>query len=83
MIFTTISTSEGRKKLPQIIKEVDQQGKIYIFTTHGKAKVAIVDMELFNEFIENTEYGISAKEIVKRTREKTISLQELKSRLNL
>lgn len=83
MHFTSIPTSEGRKNLPKIIKEVDENGKIYVFTIHGKAKAAMVDFDLLEEFIENTEYGISEKEIRERANEKSISLAELKKELNV
>ena len=83
MLLTTIPTSEGRKNLPKIIKEVDENGKIYVFTIHGEAKVAMVDLELLEEFIENTEYGISEKELRAREKEETISLEELKSQLKI
>ncbi len=83
MNFTTITSSEGRKNLPKIIREVDENGKIYIFTIHGKAKVAMVDLEMFEEFIENTEYGISEKKMINREKEKTVSLNELKKITNV
>lgn len=83
MNLTHIAASEGRKILPQIIKEVDENGKIYVLTIHGKPKVAMVDLDLLEEFIENTEYGISEKEIIKRAEEKTISLAEIKKELNV
>ena len=83
MIYQTISTSEGRKNLPKIIEDVDKHGKIYIFTIHGKAKVALVDLDLLNEFIENVEYGISESEIRRRAKEKTISLDQLKKKFAL
>lgn len=83
MNFTTIPTSEGRKNLPKIIREVDENGKIYIFTIHGEAKAAMIDLDLFEEFVENTEFGISEKEIISRAKEKTISLDELKKKLNV
>ncbi|MFH1533772.1 MAG: type II toxin-antitoxin system Phd/YefM family antitoxin [Nitrospirota bacterium] len=82
MNFTTINSSEGRKNLPKIIREVDENGKIYVFTIHGEAKVAMIDLDLLEEFIENTEYGISEKEIIKRSKEKTISLKKLKEQIN-
>jgi len=83
MIFTSIPTSEGRKHLTRIIKEVDENGKIYIFTIHGQAKVAMVDLDLLEEFIENTEHCISEKELLEREKEKTISIDELKKQLNV
>ncbi len=83
MNFTTIKSSEGRKNLPRIIREVDEGGKIYVFTIHGVAKAAMVDFDLLEEFIENTEYGISEKEITKRAKEKTISLSVLKKQMNV
>lgn len=83
MNFTIIPTSEGRKNLPKIIREVDENGKIYIFTIHGEAKAAMIDLDLFEEFVENTEFGISEKEIISRAKEKTISLDELKKKLNV
>ena len=78
-----IPTSEGRKTLPKIIREVDENGKIYVFTIHGEAKAAMVDVDLLQEFMENAEYGISEKEILARTKEETIGLEELKKNLNL
>ncbi len=83
MNFKTIKSSEGRKNLPKIIREVDENGQIYVFTVHGAAKVAMVDFALLEEFIENTEYGISEKEITKRSKEKTISLKELKKQFDV
>ena len=83
MNFTTIKSSEGRKNLPKILREVDENGKIYVFTIHGVAKAAMVDFDLLEEFIENTEYGISEKEIAKRAEEETITIDELKKQLNV
>lgn len=83
MQLTTIPTSEGRKNLLKIIKEVDENGKIYVFTIHGEAKVAMVDLDLLEEFIENTEHGLSEKELLKRSKEDTISLETLKKQLNV
>ena len=83
MRYTTIPTSKGRKDLPRIIREVDEEGLIYVFTIHGKAKAALIDLDLLEEFIENTEFGISNKEILRRSQEETISLEELKKKINL
>lgn len=83
MNFKIIKSSEGRKNLPKIIREVDENGQIYVFTVHGAAKVAMVDFALLEEFIENTEYGISEKEITKRSKEATISLKELKKQFDV
>jgi predicted site-specific integrase-resolvase len=82
MNLTPIGLSEGRRTLPKLIREVDENGKIYVFTIHGKAKVAMVDLDLLEEFIENTEYGISEKELSERSKEDTISLDDLKEELN-
>ncbi|MBI2634415.1 type II toxin-antitoxin system Phd/YefM family antitoxin [Candidatus Peregrinibacteria bacterium] len=83
MNFTTITSSEGRKNFPKIINEVDEQGKIYVVTVHGKTKVAIIDLDLLEEWIENTEYGISEKELLKRLKEKRIGFEELKTKFNV
>ncbi len=83
MNFTTITSSEGRKNLPSIIQKVDETGNIFIFTIHGKPKTAMVDLDLLEEFIENTEYGISEKELIKRSKEKTISFEEFKRKFNV
>lgn len=83
MNFITIPTSEGRKKLRKIICEVDESGTIYVFTIHGQAKAAMIDLDLLEEFIENTEYGISEKKIVAASKEDTISLDELKKMLDV
>ena len=60
-----------------------EEGKIIVLTTHGKPRVAMVDIDLLEEFVENTEYGISKKEIHKRAKEKTVSLSELKQMFNV
>ena len=83
MNYKTIPTSEGRKNLPKIIKEVDEQGNIYVITIHGKAKAALVDLDLLEEFIENTEYDISEKELKKRAKEDTVSLDKFKKKFNV
>lgn len=83
MIFKTIKSSEARKQLPKIMQEVDEQGKVYVFTVHGVAKTAMVDFELLSQFIENAEYGISEKEIVRRSKEETISLAEFKKQFDV
>lgn len=83
MKFTYIPSSEGRKKLPEILKDVDDTGAVYVITIHGKSKAAIVDLDLLEEFIENAEYGISARELLKRSKEKTISLKEFKKEFNV
>ncbi len=69
MHFETIKSSDGRKN--------------YVFTVHGVGKAAMVDLELLEELIENTDYGISSKEILKRSKEETISLEELKKEMNV
>ncbi len=83
MHYKTINSSEGRKNFPRILKEVDENGQIYVVTIHGHAKAAIVDYDLLEEFIENAEYGISQKEILKRAKENTISLAEFKKSLDV
>lgn len=83
MRYTIVATSEGRKDLPKIIREVDEKGNIYVFTIHGKPKAAMVDFALLDEFIENAEFGISEKEILKRSKETTISFQEFKKKFDV
>jgi hypothetical protein len=41
----------------------------------------MINVNLIQEFTENDKYGISEKEILARTKEKTISLEELKKKL--
>ena len=83
MKFTTIPSSEGRKNLSSLIHEVDETGNVYIFSVHGESKAALVDVDLLEEFVENAEYGISAHEIVKRSQEGTVSLEDLKKEFNV
>lgn len=83
MNYKIIPSSQGRSSLPQIIKEVDEQGSVYVLTVRGVGKVAVVNLDLFQEFIENAEYGISEKELVSRASEDTMTLEELKSALNV
>lgn len=83
MYYSTISTSEGRKNLPKLIREVDESGCVYVFTIHGKAKAAMIDLGLFEQFIENVEYGISEKELLKRSKEPRIDLEEFKKKFNV
>lgn len=83
MRYTTIPASEGRSNLARIIRTVDETGNIVVFTVHGKARAALVDMDLLDEFIENGEYGISERELVKRSGEKRVSLATLKRKLNV
>jgi len=83
MNFTAIKTSEARKTLPKMIREVDENGKIYVFTVHGESKAAMIDLDLLEELIENTEYGISANELIKRSNEETLSLADFKKQLNV
>lgn len=83
MFFNTVAVSEARKNLPKIIKEIDQKGKIFVLTTHGSAKVALIDLNLLEEFLENREFGITEEEILARSKEKTISLKELKKNFDV
>lgn len=83
MFTDVISSSEARKNFPSIIKKVDQTGTPYIVTINGEKMAAIVDIDLFEQFVENTEFGISEGEIIKRSEEETISLENFKSSLNV
>jgi len=83
MDYKDISLTDGRKCLPQIIKEVEELGRVYVFTVHGKRKVAMVDFDLLAEFVENLEFGVSAKELNRRTKEERMSLDQLKNALNV
>jgi len=83
MNYKIVKSSEGRKNLPKILKEIDEHGHSYIFTVHGVPKAVMVDLALFEEFIENTEYGISEAEILARSNEETISFEDLKQEFNV
>lgn len=83
MKFKYVTSSQGRKKFSDFLRIVDENGDIIVFTTHGKAKAALVDIELLEEFIENVEYGMSEKDILSRLDEKTVSLDELKKELDV
>jgi hypothetical protein len=43
-----------------------------------RQKVTIVDIGSYEQYIENTMFGISEKELAKRSREPRISLDELR-----
>ncbi len=83
MLTDIINSSEARKNLPYILKKVDQTGVPYIVTINGQEKVAIIDIDLFKQFVENVEFGISDAEIIKRSNEDTISLEDFKISLNV
>lgn len=83
MQFQTITSSEGRANFPELLNAVDEKGNIVIITVHGKAKAALIDVDLLNEYIENKEYGISASELKKRMKEPTIGYDELKALFNV
>lgn len=83
MHYKSISASEGRKNLATLIRQVDESGDIVVFTIHGKAKVAMIDIDLLDEFIENMEFGLSSNEIKNRSKEKTISFEQVKKQFNV
>jgi len=83
MNYKIVKASEGRKKLSKILKEINENGQPYIFTIHGEPKAVMVDLAQFEDFIENAEYGISEKEILNRSKEDTISLEDLKRNLDV
>jgi PHD/YefM family antitoxin component YafN of YafNO toxin-antitoxin module len=85
MKLNIIPSSEGRKNLAKIIKEVADQEKIYILTTNGHAKVAMINWEILEEMIENEEYGITSKELLERSKdlEGAISEEEFRKEFNL
>lgn len=78
-----VSTSAARKNLPHLISQVDELGKIVVLTVHGKKKIALIDIDLLEQFIENSAFGISEKELLKRSREKRVSMEYLKKSLNV
>lgn len=83
MHYKSIPASQGRNELSTLIRQVDETGDIIVFTVHGKAKVAMIDLDLLEEFIENVEFGISEKEILKRSKEETISLDKLRKQFDV
>jgi prevent-host-death family protein len=51
----TLSTTEARKKLFQITKEVQTPGTIYTFTENGKPKAVMMSAEEFESWQETLE----------------------------
>ena len=54
-IKNTLPVTEVRKKLFQIVEEVDKAGTHYIITEKGKAKAVIVSVEEFESLVETIE----------------------------
>lgn len=52
---TTISISEGRKRIFEIAKEVQKPGKKYTLTENGKPKMVVMSAEEYESFIETIE----------------------------
>ena len=52
---TTISISEGRKKIFDIDEEVQRPGSYYTFTENGKPKVVLMSAEEFESWVETME----------------------------
>lgn len=78
-----VSSSEARKQLPFLMQKVDEQGKVIVLTVYGKKKAALIDIDLLEELIENIEFGISEKELLRRSKEKRMSLNELRQSLDV
>jgi prevent-host-death family protein len=52
---TTISISEGRKRIFEIAEEVQKPGKQYTLTENGKPKVVVMSAEEYESFVETIE----------------------------
>ena len=52
---TTISISEGRKRIFEIAKEVQKPGKQYTLTENGRPKIAIMSAEERDSMLETLE----------------------------
>jgi len=52
---TTISISEGRKRIFEIAEEVQKPGKQYTLTEKGRAKVAVMSAEERDSLLETVE----------------------------
>lgn len=52
---TTISISEGRKRIFDIANEVQSPNKVYTLTSDGKPKVVIMSAEEYESMIETME----------------------------
>lgn len=77
MNYKTVPVSEGRKNLPHFMKEVEETGDIVVFTTHGKAKVGLIDLDLLEDLIENAEFGITESELIEISKEERFGLEAL------
>ncbi|MDO8557760.1 MAG: type II toxin-antitoxin system Phd/YefM family antitoxin [bacterium] len=52
---STISISDGRKRIFEIAKEVQKPGKQYTLTENGKPKVVLMSAEEYESFMETME----------------------------
>jgi len=52
---TTISISEGRKRIFDIANEVQAPNKVYTLTSNGKPRVVIISAEEYESMIETIE----------------------------
>ena len=52
---TTISISEGRKRIFDIAKEIQAPNKVYTLTIDGKPKVVIMSAEEYQSWVETIE----------------------------
>lgn len=54
-IKTTISISEARKKIFQIVDEIQKTGRYYLLTEKGKPKAVVLSAEEFSSIQETME----------------------------
>jgi PHD/YefM family antitoxin component YafN of YafNO toxin-antitoxin module len=78
MKWETVTLSEGRKNLSSIVEKIHGTGNIYVFTVHGDKKVAMLDAELIEEFMEHHEYGTTPKKLIDRSNEENYPISDLK-----
>ena len=86
----TIPLVEAKKDLSSIIKDVDNKYDRFVITKNGKDKAVIISSDEFEGLIETLDIlsRKEEKEAIARAREevrkkKTVSLKDVKSRLNL
>ena len=88
--MTTLSITEARKNLPDILNKVHYAGENFMVEKHGKkiaAVISIQDFQLYEHILENLENEIDIKEAKKALAEAkevgTIALDTIKEKFNL
>jgi prevent-host-death family protein len=61
--MTTIPLTEAKKKLLELVRDVEKQGKIYRLTRHGKPAAVIMSEEEYQSIKETLEVMSDPEEV--------------------